>query len=136
VKRVEFFGEKREAVAELENAAVCEEAFTQCSVIKGLCGKQEAGKLLLRSEPIVFNGHTLHLSEEKSWESSVPASKAGGMFVPRKAGSQRKPGLGFTGNPMKAKKGNGASTSGSGSGSLRETRKGQDDFRKMLTGKK
>ncbi|XP_006462676.1 hypothetical protein AGABI2DRAFT_186557 [Agaricus bisporus var. bisporus H97] len=117
VRRVEFFGEKREAVAELENAA-------------------EAGKLLLRSEPIVYNGHILNLSEEKTGESSAPTSKAGGMFVPRKAGSQRKAGLGFTRNPAKAEKGSGASASGSGNGDLSGDGKGQDDFRKMLMGKK
>jgi hypothetical protein len=76
------------------------------------------------------------LSEEKSGEASVPVSKAGGMFVPRKAGSRRKPGLGFTGSRVRAEKGNGASTSGSGSGGQDETEKGQDDFRKMLAGKK
>lgn len=43
VRRVEFFGEKREAVAELENAAVCEQTFIEYSVVKDHVGNRKRG---------------------------------------------------------------------------------------------
>ncbi|KAF9454778.1 hypothetical protein P691DRAFT_716623 [Macrolepiota fuliginosa MF-IS2] len=115
IKRVEVFEDKHEAVAELENAA-------------------EAGKLLLRMEPILFNGHTLRLSEEGRQESSAPPPKAGGMFVPRKAGPSRpKAGLGFSRAGTKSR--NSVDVAG-GSESTGDGAKGQDDFRKLLMGRK
>lgn len=96
----------------------------------GTSGIKEAGKLLLRTEPIIFNDHTLQLSNEGRQDSSVPPPKTGGMFVPRKAGPSRpKVGLGFTRTSAKA----GSSSAGTG-GESRGT-KGQDDFRSMLGGK-
>ncbi|KAJ3565020.1 hypothetical protein NP233_g7910 [Leucocoprinus birnbaumii] len=107
IKRVELFEDKHEAVVELETAA-------------------EAGKLLLRTEPLVFNDHTLQLSEEGGQVKSAPPPKAGGMFVPRKAGASRpKAGLGFTRAKGKNESSAGAAgVSGSAGGA-----KGQNDFR-------
>ncbi|KXN88177.1 hypothetical protein AN958_07636 [Leucoagaricus sp. SymC.cos] len=115
VKRLEVFADKYEAIAELESAA-------------------EAGKLLLRTEPIVFNAHTLRLSEEGGQETSVPTPKSGGMFVPRKAGSSRqKAGPGSSRRPGAKGESTLSSQGGpSGAGGV----KGQDDFRRMLAGKK
>lgn len=114
VRRVEVFEDKHEAVVELESAA-------------------EAGKLLLRTEPIVFNDHTLQLSEDDRQDKSAPPPKAGGMFVPRKAGPSRpKAGLGFT-----RAKGKGESSAGAAGGSgTAAGAKGQKDFRNMLMGGK
>ncbi|KIJ64460.1 hypothetical protein HYDPIDRAFT_111787 [Hydnomerulius pinastri MD-312] len=122
IKRTEFFADKGEAVVELENPA-------------------EAGKLLLRTEPIVFNGINLQISEETQSGSSrsqpaAPPTNAGGMFIPRAAGSRpraglgraRKPGLGAT-KPSAAtsnmQEGGSAASSGAKG-------RDQDDFRKML----
>ncbi|KAG7088223.1 hypothetical protein E1B28_012240 [Marasmius oreades] len=116
VKRLEVFADKNEALVELESIA-------------------DAGKLLLRAEPLVFNGNTLSLSEEATSEQAQSSN----TFVPRSAVSRPKAGLGHkrrmpvaisrdtqsqsdmqpTSNPA----------SGGGTG------KGQDDFRKMLEGK-
>lgn len=41
VKRVEFFGEKCEAVAELENAAVCEEISPNAPLLKYYSGNRK-----------------------------------------------------------------------------------------------
>ncbi|KDR82688.1 hypothetical protein GALMADRAFT_57506 [Galerina marginata CBS 339.88] len=117
VKRVEVFLDKQEAIVELENPA-------------------DAGRLLLRTEPVVFGGNTLELSE------NVPMTRASGasqqsegsaLFKPRRLGpSKPKAGLGFKkstpttqmeGQPSYAPA---ASSSGA---------KGQDDFRKMLNKK-
>ncbi|KAF9220989.1 hypothetical protein BS17DRAFT_786300 [Gyrodon lividus] len=116
VKRAEFFAATCEAIVELENAA-------------------EAGKLLLRMEPIVFNGVNLELSEETLSGSSCPQPaappvSAGGMLMPRTARSRpraraRKVGIGAA-KPVAAndtQKGRPAASIGG---------KGQDDFRKML----
>ncbi|KAF5338939.1 hypothetical protein D9611_008706 [Ephemerocybe angulata] len=121
VRRVELFGDKGEAVVELESPA-------------------EAGKLLLRPEPIVFEGKTLRISEEGkegSARNAGPPVKTGGLFVPRKtAGSRPRAGLGFV-RPAPAPAapsaaGPSSSTTGAASS---QTNKGQDDFRKMLGGK-
>ena len=88
--------------------------------------EQEAGKLLLRSEPIIFNDHTLQLSEEgpdlASNRPTAPPPKTGGLFVPRAAASRPRAGLG---NPRKRVV---------GSTSTGAESKGQDEFRKMLEG--
>ncbi|KIK95320.1 hypothetical protein PAXRUDRAFT_140954 [Paxillus rubicundulus Ve08.2h10] len=119
VKRTEFFAATGEAVVELENAA-------------------EASKLLLQTEPIIFNGVNLEISEEILAGSSRPQPaaapvSAGGMLIPRMAASRPRAGLG------RARKGNtGAAkppassetTEGGPAASLRG--RGQDDFRKML----
>lgn len=80
----------------------------------------------------MFNGHTLRLSEEGLQESSAPATKAGGMFVPRKAGgSRQKTGLGIV--RAGAKTGNSTGRTAGDVGSTGGT-KGQEEFRKMLMG--
>ncbi|KAG9315935.1 hypothetical protein JVU11DRAFT_3587 [Chiua virens] len=97
----------------------------------------EAGKLLLRPEPIIFNGISLKISEEalsgipRPQGTSVPVS-TGGLFVPRTAASRPRAGLGRARKP-------GTSTAKLQSGadnSVQELEKlggkGQDDFRKML----
>ncbi|KAG1792920.1 uncharacterized protein HD556DRAFT_1238518 [Suillus plorans] len=115
VKRTEVFTALNEAVVELENPA-------------------EAGKLLLRTEPIILGENVLQFSEEQAGPShgqpAAPPPATGGMFVPRATGSRpraglgraRKPGLGATQ----------ASSSSSAQPPEQKGKKGQDDFRKML----
>ncbi|KAF8964174.1 hypothetical protein BDZ97DRAFT_1816638 [Flammula alnicola] len=117
VKRVEVFLEKREAVVELENPA-------------------DAGRLLLRTEPIVFGGNTLDLSEDVP-SSHLPGashqSEGSTLFKPRRLGpSKPKAGLGFKkpGNIARSEAPSAQSPAtrpASSSGG-----RGQDDFRKML----
>lgn len=95
---------------------------------------QDAGRLLLRTEPIVFGGNTLDLSED------VPSARQPGashqsenaLFKPRRLGpSKPKAGLGF-------KKSTAAIRSTDAIGhvvSASNGGKGQDDFRKMLAKK-
>lgn len=105
---------------------------------------QEAGKLLLRTEPIIFNDKPLELSEESQSGQShsrpaAPPTKTGGLFVPRAAASRPRAGLGPPRKP-----GIGAGTKGSApapSNAVDSTQRsqpqqgrGQDDFRKMLSG--
>ncbi|KIM54604.1 hypothetical protein SCLCIDRAFT_136495 [Scleroderma citrinum Foug A] len=119
VKRVEVLMAEREAIVELENAA-------------------EAGKLMLRAEPIVFQDVNLVISEETtSGPSRAPppssSVRGGSMFVPRSTASRPRAGLGRTRKP-----GIGAMTGASGSTgasySISDVGNGrsQDDFRKML----
>jgi len=118
VKRVEVFQDKNEAVVELENAA-------------------EAGKLLLRTEPILFNDNPLQLTEETQSGTSrsrpsAPPAKTGGLFVPRAAVSRPRAGLGQARKP-----GIGAKATATAAPSTSTTPsqgRGQDDFRKMLAG--
>ncbi|KAL0960935.1 hypothetical protein HGRIS_005940 [Hohenbuehelia grisea] len=128
VKRVEVFEDKQEAVVELTSAA-------------------EAGKLLLRSEPINFNGKTLELSEEAVEGGPVrrpaapPPKTGGGLFVPRAAVSRPRAGLGHPRAPKKpvfsAPQAADEPAGGEASGSEAKPQgKGQDDFRKMLAGGK
>ncbi|KAG6841698.1 hypothetical protein C0991_007968 [Blastosporella zonata] len=120
VKRVEVFVEQKEAVVELENVA-------------------EAGKLLLRTDPIVFNGNTLQFSEERRdgavTRPAAPA-KTGGLFVPRSAVSRPRAGLGHARKPAPTKTSTmrGPVLDQTAASSLGQG-KGQDDFRKMLGGK-
>ncbi|KAF8195410.1 hypothetical protein BJ912DRAFT_956851 [Pholiota molesta] len=117
VKRLEVFIDKQEAVVELENPA-------------------DAGRLLLRTEPIVFGGNTLELSEDvPTLRSSGAPHKSEGstLFKPRRLGpSKPKAGLGFKkagnlGRPDTVSSVPSTSTVASSSKG-----KGQDDFRKML----
>ncbi|KAG6918338.1 hypothetical protein DXG01_015197 [Tephrocybe rancida] len=132
VKRVEVFVELKEAVVELENTAVSE--FKAVLAFIDWYHEQEAGKLLLRTDPIIFNGNTLKLSEEGRdgavARSAAPPPKAGGLFVPRSAASRPRAGLGHTRKPAPKPSAPGAhnqpAAGPSGQG------KGQDDFRKML----
>lgn len=125
VKRVEVFQDKNEAVVELETTA-------------------EAGKLLLRTEPILFHEKPLELSEESQSGQShtrpaAPPNKTGGLFVPRAAASRPRAGLG---PPRKPGIGAGAkgiasappNAGGSTQRSQPQQGRGQDDFRKMLSG--
>ncbi|TFK73607.1 hypothetical protein BDN72DRAFT_761449 [Pluteus cervinus] len=117
VKRLELFADLGEAVVELETSA-------------------DAGKLLLRTEPLIFNGTTLSLAEEGS-TAAPPTS--GGHFVPRGAISKPRAGLGSrkqakaganSANPAKPFVAAGASSSARANAGG----KGQDEFRKMLGG--
>ncbi|KAG1872352.1 hypothetical protein DFJ58DRAFT_435834 [Suillus subalutaceus] len=115
VKRTEIFAALNEAVVELENPA-------------------EAGKLLLRTEPIILGENVLQFSEEQAGPSrgqpAAPPPVTGGMFVPRATGSRPRAGLGRA-----RKSGFGATQTPSSSNAQppeRTGKKGQDDFRKML----
>jgi len=113
VKRIEFFADKHEAVIEFETAA-------------------DAAKLLLLQDPIVFEGKTLRLTEEV--DSSGARSAAPGLFVPRKAASRPRAGLGHarkTRETTASEHAPGSSTSKANTGKA-----SQDDFRKMLSGGK
>ncbi|KAI6122456.1 hypothetical protein EDD16DRAFT_1570902 [Pisolithus croceorrhizus] len=113
VKRVDVLSEAREAIVELESAA-------------------EAGKLTLRTEPIVFKGVDLDISEELPLGAAPPTKTGGAMFVPRTAVSRPRAGLG---RPRKPGIGSAATVSSSGGNSFLsgdQTGKSQDDFRKML----
>ncbi|KAF8208710.1 hypothetical protein K438DRAFT_1812755 [Mycena galopus ATCC 62051] len=112
VKRVEVFVDLNEAVMELENAA-------------------EASKLLLRTEPIIFSGNTLKLSEESTDKAAL---KSEGLFVPRAA--KPRAGLGHR-KAVPRSSALPAAAVASGSWGPPPTfapaqGKGQDDFRKML----
>lgn len=97
---------------------------------------QDAGRLLLRTEPIVFGGNTLNLSEDVPSVRQPGASHQSetALFKPRKLGpSKPKAGLGFKKSTTAIRSADAtthvvpASSSGGG--------KGQDDFRKMLAKK-
>ncbi|TFY58334.1 hypothetical protein EVJ58_g6483 [Rhodofomes roseus] len=125
VKRVEVFADKAEAEVQFENAA-------------------DVGKLLLRTEPVVFNGNTLELVADvpggpraaRHPASTAPPPTAGpAMFVPRTAASRPRAGLGskkrvttISAGATSSKAAASASSKGATSGQA----KGQDDFRKML----
>jgi len=122
VRRVEVFQDLNEATIELENAA-------------------EAGKLLLQTEPILFNDSPLQISEDTAGGSSQsrPSApvKTGGLFVPRAAISRPRAGLGQTrkhGIGAGAKMTAPATPSTSTASSQPQQGRGQDDFRKMLAG--
>lgn len=94
--------------------------------------------MLLRTEPIIFDGVTLKIAEEEALAGSrkpgAPSTGAGGMFMPRKAAAP-KPRAGL-GSKKAGLRSSGPATSAPAvpdvaSGSQR----GQDDFRKMLGGK-
>jgi len=110
VKRVEVFIDLNEAVIELDNAA-------------------ETGKLLLRTDPIVFNGNTLKLTEESTDKAAL---KSEGLFVPR--ATKPRAGLGHR-RAVPRSSALAAASVASGSRdppSAPAKGKGQDDFRKML----
>lgn len=90
--------------------------------------------MLLRSEPIVFSGVELSVSEEEAIKkkpggTGKPTKGAPDVFVPRTATSKPRAGIGSkkaAGNrpPM--------ATTFTSAGDASSSRKGQDDFRKML----
>lgn len=95
---------------------------------------QEAGKLLLRSEPIVFNGVELSVSEEEAIKkkprgTAKPTRGATNVFVPRTAASKPRAGIG-------SKKAPGTlpltATTFTSAGDTSSSQKGQDDFRKVV----
>ena len=96
--------------------------------------KKDAGRLLLRTEPIIFGGNALKLGEDisSSRSSQAPNQTRGTtLFAPRKLGpSKPRAGLGFKKELPSDSNVTTAGSSSAGSG------KGQDDFRKMLLGKK
>lgn len=114
VVRVEVLGDTREAVVELATAA-------------------DAGKLLLRPEPLEFGGNVLKITEEAIGSKSSArnaASTPGGMFVPRTATSRPRAGLGHA-KKQPTKVASSTSTTIKPSAAS-ATGKGQDDFRSML----
>lgn len=102
---------------------------------------QEAGKLLLRNEPIIFNDHTLQILEETQNGPSrsrpaAPPPKTGGSFVPRAAVSRPRAGLGQARKPgigAKPPAPTPASSTSAAAPSQPAQGRGQDDFRKMLS---
>ncbi|KAF9046435.1 hypothetical protein BJ165DRAFT_1471732 [Panaeolus papilionaceus] len=117
IKRVEVFLNRQEAVVELENAA-------------------DAGKLLLRSDTIVLQDHTLKILEDIPVDLKEGATKSKGsgpaFFKPRHLGpSKPKAGLGFKKSTHEAR----PTASSSASTTLPAASKGQDDFRAMFTKK-
>ncbi|KAK0201693.1 hypothetical protein DFS33DRAFT_1375245 [Desarmillaria ectypa] len=113
VVRVEVLGDTREAVVELATAA-------------------DAGKLLLRPEPLEFGGNVLKITEEAVGRKSSArnaASTSVGMFVPRTATSGPRAGLGYA-KKQPAKVASSFITAKPSAAPA--TGKGQDDFRSML----
>lgn len=118
-------------------------------------GSQEAGKLLLHPDPILFNGQKLVLSEE-SFEPTAPSAKpsgkpatippdAGGLFIPRSAATRPRAGLGskkmrttvtsvVAPSPGASGADPNAAASGPSANKKVQPAKGQDDFRRMLGG--
>ncbi|KAJ3800908.1 hypothetical protein GGU11DRAFT_676191 [Lentinula aff. detonsa] len=113
VKRLELFESINEAVVELESQA-------------------DAGKLLLRPEPITFNGVALELSEEAVAPHKQHAVGRAGTFVPRKTISKPRAGLGHKQKPATPlNPGSNAPITSVNLGST-SGGKGQDDFRRLL----
>ncbi|KAF7331655.1 ATP-dependent DNA helicase PIF1 [Mycena kentingensis (nom. inval.)] len=110
VKRVEVFADLNEAVVELDSAA-------------------DAGKLLLRTDAVVFEGNELKLSEESS---DAAAAKKEGLFVPRaakpRAGLGHQKARGARSAPIASGSRSAAAPAAPPAGGV----KGQDDFRKLL----
>ncbi|KAF8527992.1 hypothetical protein BU17DRAFT_38620 [Hysterangium stoloniferum] len=110
VVRIEIFHRKNEAIVEMDSAA-------------------EAGRLLLKPEPIIFGDQELQLIEEDLPASSRVSTVASPMFVPRGAGRPRA-GLGSKRQTTDLNKSThvtvATSSAPPGNG------KGQDDFRRML----
>lgn len=116
---------------ELENAAVSHHGSMSHSRL--LTVPQEAGKFLLRPEPIEFGGKVLQIVEESLSRPMGPPSTSRGTFVPRSAVSRPKAGLGSKRNRGGASLAS-TSTRSAPAPSFVPAAKGQDDFRKMLGG--
>jgi len=88
---------------------------------------------LLRSEPIVFNGVELSVSQEEAIKkpggAGKPTKGAPNVFVPRTAASKPRAGIGSkkTSGPRPP-----TTTTFTSVGDAPSSSKGQDDFRKML----
>ena len=91
--------------------------------------------MLLRTEPIIFGGNTLRLGEDvpSSRSSQAPSqTRSTTLFAPRKLGpSKPRAGLG-----VKKDRPGEPHVTAPGSSSAGSASKGQDDFRKMLLGRK
>jgi len=89
--------------------------------------------LLLRSEPIVFNGAELSVSEEEAIRmpggAGKPTKGAPNVFVPRTAASKPRAGIGSKKAPGTRPTTTTLTSAGDASSS---SQKGQDDFRKMF----
>jgi squamous cell carcinoma antigen recognized by T-cells 3 len=105
---------------------------------------QEAGKLLLRGEPVRFMGVELKPEEEGASAKKGPMIRKGApagatdMFIPRVAGSRPRAGLGMKKKPGSITASSVPSTVSNtvAEGSVGSSAtKGQDDFRKLLGGK-
>ena len=91
--------------------------------------------MLLRSEPIVFNGVVLGISQEEAIKkkpggTGKPTKGAPNVFVPRTAASKPRAGIGAKKTPGVRPPATTTSTSAEDASS--SSQKGQDDFRKML----
>ena len=78
---------------------------------------QDAGRLILHAEPIIFQGNQLQLTEERVLNATISKPRSA-AFIPRAASARQRPGLGVKPKPTHT-----PTTQGG---------KGQDDFRKML----
>ncbi|KAG9105122.1 Splicing factor, partial [Ceratobasidium sp. 392] len=117
---VQVIEDKGEAVVELKNAA-------------------DAGRLLLLTEPIIFNGVELEITEEQTVKPTKPGANA--PFVPRAAGSRPRAGLGSKKAGLGATKPQATQFVQFGGETVPAPAatgtKNQDDFRNMLlSGKK
>lgn len=125
MNRLEVFTDKHEAVVEFQLTA-------------------DAARLLLLPDPLEFNGVRLRFSEgeETPAKARNASTAASGMFIPRNAASRPRAGLGRARNPPPAAAAVGTSSdpevkSQTSSGDKATIQgKAQDDFRKMLLGRK
>ena len=116
------------------------------TVLTLLC-HQEAGKLLLRPDSIVFGGNKLQIVAESisgapTGRPLAPPAANAGLFVPRAAVSRPRAGLGSKQRGLGSGQTPGfvaasSSTASTPQSTNAETsKKGQDDFSKMLLGGK
>ena len=89
--------------------------------------RQEAGRLLLNPEPLIFGGRELQLVEDDLPASIRESSNA--MFVPRGAARRPRAGIGAKKKTLNAGGSGGVASTLTDSAS---PEKGQDDFRRML----
>ena len=147
VKRVEVFQDINEADVELENAAVCLHSLPHPNTeLTSPYHSQEAGKLLLRPDSIVFNGNTLQIVAESTTgpptaRPLAPPAANAGLFVPRAAVSRPRAGLGSRQRGLGTVQASGSAAASASNASAPQApsggaSKGQDDFRKMLLGGK
>jgi hypothetical protein len=88
--------------------------------------------MLLLSDPVIFEGNTLSITEEVDVTSRPTAPTGrGGFFVPRTAGGRPKAGLGKPRLPPSGALVDSAPVAASSS--TASASKGQDDFRKLLS---
>jgi hypothetical protein len=93
--------------------------------------------LLLHSDPIVFNGVELRVSEEEAIKkkpggTGKPTKGAPDAFVPRTAASKPRAGIGSKKTRGTRPATTTTTTFTSAGGASSSSQKGQDDFRKML----